>query len=263
MDLGISGKIALVTGSYRGTGQIIAERLANEGATVIAHGLEEGTADHLLESSRVEHAVWGDIRNEAGSKIVARQALAVAGQVDILVNNYGVAEDGNWSTADTEDWLSMYQTNVLSAVRMVQALKQQMIDAGGGRIIQLGTIGSTQPNSIRPHYYAAKGALANICVSLAKELSGTSITVNTVSPGFIRTPEIEAGFRAKAKRKGWGEDWHSIEAHIVAERYPNPVGRIATREEVADLVCFIASARAGYINGQNIRIDGGAIDIVQ
>ncbi|HCO60213.1 MAG TPA: 3-oxoacyl-ACP reductase [Porticoccaceae bacterium] len=262
MDLGLSGKVALVTGSHRGTGQVIAERLASEGATVIAHGLDEGSADHVAEGSKVEYAVWGDIRNEAGSEIAAKQALAVSGRVDILINNYGMAENGSWTSASTHDWLSMYQVNVLSAVRMVGLLKDAMIDAGGGRIIQLGTIGSTQPNAQRPHYYAAKGALANVTVSLAKELAGTGITVNTVSPGFIRTPEVEAGFRAKAKRKGWGESWYEIEAHIVAERFPNPVGRIATREEVADLVCFLSSVRAGFINGQNIRVDGGAIDIV-
>ena len=170
MDLGLSGKVALVTGSHRGTGQVIAERLASEGATVIAHGLDEGSADHVAEGSKVEYAVWGDIRNEAGSEIAAKQALAVSGRVDILINNYGMAENGSWTSASTHDWLSMYQVNVLSAVRMVGLLKDAMIDAGGGRIIQLGTIGSTQPNAQRPHYYAAKGALANVTVSLAKEL---------------------------------------------------------------------------------------------
>ena len=262
MELGLTGKIALVTGSNRGTGQIIAEGLAAEGATVIAHGFDAGSADHVVEASEVSHAVWGDLTNETGCQQVVEQALEKVDQIDILVNNYGTAEEKRWPQADTDDWLDMYQKNVLSAARLIRLLSPQMRTLGWGRIIQLGTIGSTQPNALRPAYYAAKGALANIAVGLAKELEGTGITVNTISPGYIRTPEIEAAFRAKAKREGWDDDWETIEKRIVAQRFPNPVGRIATREEVAGLVCFIASQRAGFINGQNIRIDGGAIDVV-
>jgi NAD(P)-dependent dehydrogenase (short-subunit alcohol dehydrogenase family) len=110
-----------------------------------------------------------------------------------------------------------------------------------------------------PHYYAAKGALATMSVSLTKELSHTGITVNTISPGYIRTAELEAGFRRRAEKKGWGENWDDIVKQIVASEYPNPCGRIAERQEVADLVAFICSERAGFINGQNIRIDGGAV----
>ncbi len=262
MDLDLSGKVALVTGSHRGTGEIIAKCLAAEGATVIAHGLEANSADHVTENSDVAHAVWGDILTDEGANGAVEQALAATGKVDILINNYGTADEHTWLNASTDDWLHMYQVNVLSATRMIRLLAPQMRQLGWGRIIQLGTIGSTQPNALRPHYYAAKGALANIAVGLAKELADTGITVNTISPGYIRTPEVEAAFRAKAKKEGWDDDWETIEKRIAAKRFPNPVGRIATREEVADLVCFIASERAAFINGQNIRIDGGHIDIV-
>lgn len=262
MDLNLRGKIALVTGSNRGTGQIIASRLAIEGATVIAHGLERGSADHLLAASGIAHATWGDIRSDDGAAALAEQINQIVDSVDILVNNYGMADSQTWDSAQSKDWIESYQVNVLSAARMIRFATPAMRKKRWGRVIQLGTIGSVRPNALRPHYYAAKGALANMTVSLAKELAGSGITVNTVSPGLIRTPEIEAGYREKAERKGWGNDWQTIEARIVEERFPNPSGRIATREEVADLVCFLASEKAGFINGQNIRIDGGAVDLV-
>ena len=259
MDLNLNNKIALVTGSNRGTGECIAATLANEGATVVFHSNEEGAAELAAAKLSDAYAVWGDVSTEAGCAQVLTQTRALVGDVDILVNNYGTATAGKWAVSGTNDWLDMYQKNVLSAARLIQGLVPGMQANGWGRIVQLGTIGSHQPNNIMPHYYAAKGALATMSVSLTKELSHTGITVNTISPGYIRTAELEAGFRRRAEKMGWGDNWDEIVKHIVASEYPNPCGRIAERQEVADLVAFICSERAGFINGQNIRIDGGAV----
>ncbi len=255
MDLGLSGKTALVTGSHRNTGEIIANTLAAEGAQVIRHSLHEHDRPEGL-------AVVGDIGTQSGCAAVITQLTELGCEVDILVNNYGTASPGKWGKTTEADWLDMYQKNVLSVARLSEQLAQGMRGKGWGRIVNLGTIGSHQPNSIMPHYYAAKGALATLGVSLTKELSGTGITVNTVSPGYIRTPELEAGFRHKAEKKGWGSSWQEIEQKIVETEFPNPCQRLAEREEVADLVAFLCSDRAGFINGQNIRIDGGAIRYV-
>ena len=246
MDLKLQNKTALVTGSHRGTGELIAKTLAREGAIVVFHSNEEGAAVELAASTESAHAVWGDIATDAGCEQVLAQTKNAVGDVDILVNNYGTATAGKWGTSASDDWLDMYQKNVLSAARLIQG-------------VQLGTIGSHQPNNIMPHYYASKGALATMSVSLAKELSHSGITVNTISPGYIRTAELEASFRRRAEKKGWGDDWNEIVKKIVETEYPNPSGRIAERQEVADLVAFICSDLAGFINGQNIRIDGGAV----
>ena len=262
MDLQLNGKTALVTGSNRGTGEIIARTLAEEGARVVFHSNEEGACFELTNSVANSCAVWGDLADKDGPQQILDQLNSGVDDIDILINNYGTADRGSWSQSSSDDWIDMYQKNVLSAMSLIQGLVTPMKEKGWGRIIQLGTIGSHQPNSVMPHYYAAKGALATMSVSLTKELSHTGITVNTVSPGYIKTAELEAGFRRKAAKEGWGESWPEIEAAIVKHEFPNPCGRIAERQEISDLVAFLCSQRAGFINGQNIRIDGGAISYV-
>ena len=134
-----------------------------------------------------------------------------------------------------------------------------MTTRGWGRIINLGTVGSTRPNSRMPAYYSAKGALATMTVSLAKEIAATGVRVNLVSPGLILTPEVEAAYLKKGRKEGWGETWEEVEPHVAKDI---PIKRIARREEVASLVAYLASPLADAIHGQNYRIDGGSVDIV-
>ena len=263
MQIDFSGKSALVTGADRNTGAVIAERLAASGAQVIVPSNEtDDSAAQAAAGLEGAQSVAGDIATDEGCAAVLAQLQAAEAKPDILVNNYGTASFARWDTAESKDWLDMYQKNVLSAARLIRGCLPGMKEQGWGRIVNLGTIGSHRPGAIMPHYYSAKGALATLGVSLTQELAGTGITVNTVSPGLIHTPDLEAGYRDRARKKGWGDDWQDILAHIVREDFPNPCQRLATREEVADLVAFLCSDNAGFINGQNIRIDGGAIAYV-
>ena len=259
MDLDLTGRTALVTGAHRGTGQIIAARLAAEGATVLVHGFTPEQAEDACRQNGSGLPVAGDLMTDAGADALIAQCRARVERIDILVNNYGTTSPGRWNDVDESAWLDMYQRNVLSAQRLIKRLLPEMRRAGWGRIINLGTVGSTRPNARMPHYYASKGALATLTVGLAKEVAGTGIRVNLVSPGMIRTAEVEAAYLKQGLREGWGATWQEIEPHVAADI---PIRRIVRREEVADLVAFLASPRADAIHGQNIRIDGGALGVL-
>ena len=236
---------------------IIAQALLDEGANVLVHGLEPGQAEAAVTQLGAGTPVTGDITNDEGAR--ALYDTLKHETVAILVNNYGTADAGSWSQSTSEDWITAYQKNVLSAQRMITHLLPAMRDAGWGRIINLGTIGSTRPNRRMPGYYASKGALANMTVSLAKEVARTGVRVNLVSPGMILTPEVESAYMARAAREGWGDNWADVEPHAAKDI---PIGRVTRREEVAALVAFLCSPQADAIHGQNLRIDGGVIDTV-
>jgi 3-oxoacyl-[acyl-carrier protein] reductase len=263
MNLELNGKRALITGSYRGTGAGLARVMAREGAAVWVHGFEQGPAEAIAQSIREEgyeaHAVAGDIRTDEG----ARDVAGAVGEIDVLVNNYGVAEGGPWESP-TEDWIDIYQKNVLSGVRLVQALTPGMRERGWGRVIFLSTVGYVRPNSRMPHYYASKTALINMTVSLAKELADTGITVNCVSPGIIATEEIREMMRRRAEKEGEPTDWPSLEKKIASSGdMSNPAGIVGNPEDIGHLIAFLASDKARYINAANLRIDGGTADSIQ
>lgn len=257
MNLKLTGHTAVVTGSHRGTGLVIARHLLREGAVVLVHGFTADQAQAAVAELGAGIAVAGDICSDDGAQKLIDTCLEH--HVDILVNNYGTADAGDWTKSDSSAWIDAYEKNVLSAQRLIRGLLPTMKARGWGRILNLGTIGSTRPNAIMPHYYSAKGALAAMTVSLAREVAGTDIRVNLVSPGLILTPEVEAAHLERGRRKGWGTTWAEIEPHVSADI---PIGRIVRREEVADLVAFLASPLADAIHGQNVRIDGGAVSIV-
>jgi len=266
MDLKLHDKTALVSGTHRGTGSEIARELAREGAHVLVHGFEAGQAAPVVagirESGGRADEVWGEIRDDEGAEDVRRAVAALGARVDVLVNNYGVAEGGGWFRSSTADWVDQYQKNVLSAVRLVEAFVPAMKEAGWGRVVFLSTIGATRPAARMAHYYAAKTALLAASVSLAQRLAGTGITVNTVSPGLIATDEVRAMIERTVEREGLEGTPEERERAAIERISPNPIGRAARTEEVAALVAFLASERAGYIHGQNLRIDGGAVGVV-
>ncbi len=260
MDLGLSGRRALVTGSHRGTGRGIAQVLAREGASVVVHGFElepaERVAAEIRDAGLAARAVAGDLMDDSAAAALA----AEVGDVDVLVNNYGVAEGGSW-TSETSDWIDAYEKNVLSGVRLVHAFAPGMRERGFGRIVFVSTVGAIRPRDKMPHYYASKAALVNVGLSLAKELRATGVTVNVVSPGLIATDEVREGLIARARRDGKDDDWETVQQEATRGFMPNLIGRIPTPEEIGAFVAYLASDAAGIITGTNHRIDGGTADV--
>jgi 3-oxoacyl-[acyl-carrier protein] reductase len=267
VNLGLDARRVLVTGSYRGTGEATARAFAAEGATVFVHGFEAGQAEPVAESIAAAGgsatAVTGDVMNDSGADAVA--AAIGDGGVDVLVNNYGFAAGGHWLEDHAASWTEMYNRNVLTGVRMAQRLVPKMRARGWGRVVFVGTVGSVRPRAVMAGYYAAKTALPSVVLSLAKELAGTGITVNCVSPGILRTAEIESHYLARAAKKGWGDDWAEIERLAVAEVFSagSPATRLGLTSEVAATIVFLASEQAAYINAVDLRVDGGAADCVR
>jgi 3-oxoacyl-[acyl-carrier protein] reductase len=264
MDLQLKGKRALVTGSNSGIGEGIARALASEGASVVIHGRNQQRAIQVAQEIQLQggtaFVAIGDLSTDLGAKQVAEDALSALGGIDIIVNNAGEAENiKGWWKASPEEWAKTYSQNTISMVRLIQLLVPQMKQLGWGRIIQISSAAAIAPSPAIPNYAAAKAAIVNLSVSLAKELARTGITVNTVTPGTILNKKLENMLRHMAQSKGWDTDWEKIEKHAVEEMFPNPTGRLGQVEDVAMLVTFLASSVAGYINGANIRVDGGFV----
>jgi 3-oxoacyl-[acyl-carrier protein] reductase len=266
MDLGLANKTALVTGGWRGTGAGIATVLAAEGATVLVHGLEAGQADAtvaaITEAGGRAHAVHGDIRSDDGAADLRASVGPITGTVDIIVNNYGVADGTTWGEATGESWHASYDTNVVSAIRVVDAFVDPMRERGWGRIVFVATVGATRPGDRIPEYYAAKGALPAITVSLSKHLAGTGITVNCVSPGLIATAEVVERVTSRAEREGAATDWPAIERRLLDRVMANPSGRVPFPEDIGRVVAMVVSEPSWHINGAHLRVDGGAADAV-
>jgi 3-oxoacyl-[acyl-carrier protein] reductase len=246
MDLGLRGKSAVVTGASRGIGRAIALRLAEEGAgvAICARGeesLREAEAQLRARGAPV-HAAPCDVSDPAALDAFLDAARAALGGVDILVNNPSAFALGDEEAA----WASTLNVDLMAAVRASRKVAPWMADAGGGAIVHIASIAALEASAFPAWYSAAKAALVSHASNLALALAPQKIRVNAVAPGSIEFP----GGLWEQARHGNPEFYGAVLGTI-------PWGRMGTPEEVADVVTFLVSARASWVTGTCVVVDGG------
>ena len=262
MDLQLSGKRALVTGSSSGIGAAIATVLAAEGCSVVVTGRNvERTAavtERLAATGADVASAVGDLATDDGANSVADAAIEAFGGIDILVNNAGGGadvENPSWFTTDLSAWIETYQKNVMAAGRLIHRLTPGMQEQGWGRVVQIGSMAGTMPTSAQPDYAAAKAAMLAMSLGLSKALKGSGVTVNTVTPGMIDTEGLQEFLRAFADKRGWDDVQQA--ADYILKGTGQTVLRIGEPDDVANAVAYLASPVADFVNGVNIHMDGG------
>ncbi len=256
MDLGLRDRVAVVTGASRGIGLAVVRALLAEGARVVAGA--RGATPELTELSGDGRLTTVEV--DLGQPDGPARLIAAAGdRVDVLVNNVGNAppRTGGFLSVTDEQWLATLNLNLLAAVRATRAVLPVMLAGGRGSIVTISSVNSTLADPAVIDYGAAKAALANFCKSLAKEVGGQGIRVNTVSPGPVSTALwLGTGGVAETVAAATGG-----EPGRVAEQAAQAMvtGRFTRPEEVADLVLLLASDRTGNVTGADIRIDGGLV----
>ncbi len=265
MDLQLSNKRALVTGSSSGIGEAIAKTLAAEGVSVVVHGRRaveaQRVAADITQGGGKAAVTVGDLGSDDEAAKVVEAARAAFGGIDILVNNAGAFPMKPWLETTAAEWNDLYNANVGSVVRLVTALVPAMQERKWGRVLMVGSFLGPMPQPFVASYGATKMVNINQAVSLAKALGGSGVTSNVISPGPIRTPGMEAGIKEMAAAQGQPYDFAAFEANYVKETHL-PAGHIGSPVDIAHAVAFLVSPLANYITGTNLRVDGGMMPTV-
>ena len=256
MDLGLTGKRALVLGASRGLGKAIAMSLAAEGATVIAAARSLDKITAWAAGNPLVQPVQLDLADIASVDALADSLLAQGG-VDIVVNNSGGPPPGTAMGAERAAWILHFEAMAANLFHLTARLLPPMQSRQWGRVISITSSGVEQPIPNLALSNGVRSAVVGWSKTLANEVAADGITVNVVLPGRIHTERVDELDAAAAKRT-------QTEVAQVAEksRATIPAGRYGKPEEFADVVTFLASERAGYVTGSRIRIDGGAIKAI-
>jgi 3-oxoacyl-[acyl-carrier protein] reductase len=249
VDLGLKGKVGLVTGGSRGIGRAIALSLAMEGVRVGICGRTDETIQRTLTELRAlnvaAHGVMTDVTCPGEVERFVEDCAAELGGVDLLVANVGGSAGQELLASTPEDWTRTFELNLFHAVRAIRAAVPYMRSRGGGNVVSIASISGWKPGP-RAQYGATKAGEIFLAGALAWELAPMKIRVNTVSPGSI----MFSGGGWERFRAEQGERFAEF------ERREFPWGRLGTPEEVANVVVFLLSERASWINGANIAVDG-------
>jgi 3-oxoacyl-[acyl-carrier protein] reductase len=240
----LTNRVALVTGASRGIGRAIAERLALQGAHVVAAARSEnarGTVDAIVAAGGRAESLALDVTDTAALERVPAGIVESLGRLDIVVSNAGITRDQLLMRMKREDWDVVIATNLTATFVLAQAAMRPMLKQRGGRIIAVGSVVGQTGNAGQANYAASKAGLIGFCKALAREVASRGVTVNVIAPGFIDT-DMTRAIAGKAQI-----DWA---AQI-------PLGRLGTVDDVAAAACYLASDEASYITGHVLAVNGG------
>ena len=257
MDLGLTGKRALVCASSRGLGLGCAEALAAEGVNLVmnARGAEalEESADAIRAAHGVEVVtVATDVTTAEGQA----EVLAAAEGADILVNNAGGPPPGMWTDWEREDFIKALDANMLTPIALIKGLVPGMMERGWGRVVNITSQAVRAPIPVLGLSNSARTGLTGYVAGTARQVAGTGVTINNLLPGLHATARSDSLDAAAAKQQGI-----SVEEAQAQRCATIPVGRYGTRQEFGAACAFLCSQHAGFIVGQNILLDGGGVNL--
>src|SRR6202140_3258777 len=260
MDLGLRGKIAVVSGSTAGIGLAIATALAAEGARVVVNGRTEARVTAALEKirQRVAHPEVRGVAADLGTSHGVDAFLKEVAEADVLVNNLGIFETKSFAEIPDADWLRFFEVNVLRGVRLTRKYLPGMLAKNWGRVIFISSESAQQIPVEMVHYGMTKTAQVSIARGVAQTVAGTGVTVNSVLVGPTASEGVGTFVKDFARQQGISEAEFEKQ-FFVNVRPSSLLKRFETPEEVGGVVAFIASAQAAVINGAAIRAEGGVV----
>jgi len=253
LELGLSAKVAIVTGATQGIGRATALRLAAEGAKVVAVARGQARIDALAGEIRAAggtvHLVAADVSGAEGCARVVAEAVSAYGGIDVLVNNAGTAQVGPFEAATDAIWQAALDLKLFAAIRLTRLAMPLMKARGGGRIVNVTNIGAKAPGAGTTPTTVTRAAGLAMTKALSKEFAPHGILVNAVCIGLVRAGQHEA----RAARQGM-----TVEALYGEMAKTVPLGRVGEADEAANVILFLVSAASSFVTGSSINIDGGA-----
>jgi 3-oxoacyl-[acyl-carrier protein] reductase len=260
MDLGLRGRVCVVTGSTGGIGLETARLLAAEGARVVVCGRDSDRVDAARAETAAAGGVVVDLAEPGAPEELVLQAAELVGPVECLVNNVGLAYQVGFEELTDRQWDDLWQLNVMSYVRAIRAVLPGMREAGGGVIVNVSSTAAKRPSTAMPNYSVTKAAVLSLSRLVADLYAGDGIRCNAVTPGPTATPSwLAAGGLADQQAERTGKARDEVLESVGRGR---PLGRLAEPEEIAAVIAFLCSDRASYVTGAAWSADGGTVPII-